>query len=272
VVETPGTSQTASSKPKPNYTPSTDAGDLPAIPIKTAGTPGPSVPEIEAALDKTKEEYNAGFAKFLSSQPTLSQWHALAEDYSKQFSTEADSPMSRELLAWMQVSSFSNPETKAKADERRKEVGRVRQFLFLEQLDTLLQDPNAAGFVTPWLNARIQTLGSTPDGYARRADASNWAALGDSLFPDQATARAFLTAPNRQELIQRYSAQKGLGTVDASMPEGAEDHLRAMMKLMILQDAADGSVLERMPNSLKQLRAQTENLQAQLAHLKRPNR
>ncbi|MEQ1851865.1 MAG: hypothetical protein ABMA01_09775, partial [Chthoniobacteraceae bacterium] len=66
------------------------------------------------------------------------------------------------------------------------------------------------------------------------------------------------------EFIERYAAQKGLGTVDASMPPGSADHLRALMRLTILSNAAASPVKAQMPDHLRQLLASRERIQSQL--------
>ncbi|MEQ1851257.1 MAG: hypothetical protein ABMA01_06660, partial [Chthoniobacteraceae bacterium] len=132
------------------------------------------IAELEASLAKCNHDYRIAFASFLDARPGLSRWNALSEEYRDMFRKELNSPANSELLRWIVGKNTDSPEELAKRDGRRNEVARLRQFLFLGELNSLLQDSEASGFVSPWLATRIQALTSKLPDYEHGAAASNW--------------------------------------------------------------------------------------------------
>ncbi len=241
--------------------PATASGTTRASKAKTEEIPlSGEAAEVKARLDSLKQEYNASFNRFLNESPVAAQWQNTVERYKTAFREEAAAAVNKDLRKWIDGTGSKTAGGDAGTVERRQEVGRLRQYLFLEQMNSLIGDSSVTEPVSSWYQSRIGTLSSKDADPANAALANDWSAIGNALFPDAATASTLLTTADRQALISQYSEKKGLGTVDATMPQGADEHLRKLMRFVILQNVAENAVAGQMPDALRELAAAQRQL------------
>lgn len=220
--------------------------------------------EVHEKLKRLSHEYDSELERFLSTRPDLAQWHHMATlyemEYHRQERQQSDYLLRHYTTSPVQGAGDANGgDLKA----REQEVAQARQFLFLKEVGSLLDDERSGQAVSTWLQERLRTLNSSDGPLLNSASASDFSGIGDALFPDAANLRALMTATDREAFINAYAAQKGLGTVDNSMRPEVAEHLRQLLHFGILSDAASNMVTSQLSAPLLKMNRDINTLQKQ---------
>lgn len=201
--------------------------------------------DLEAQHDSAQATARALRREFLKNRPDLQPWEKIWSTCADEFQRQNETPFARTLHDW----TYGPPiEIRDKIYKQHEaEVARLRQYLFPQELSSLLDDPETAAFVAPWLQTRLQPPQSADDTLYRGVSGDNLTFVGDVLLPEAAVLRELLASSARKQVAQRYLDQKGLGTVDATMPDGTAEHLRLQLRRVILREAAGRIVQDERP-------------------------
>jgi hypothetical protein len=259
VTQEDNTDRPASTSNRTVESTASDAADLPSVYSKLTLQRS----ELDRKIKQTGKKYQTELEQFLSAQPLLSEWQNYANQWGQIHQQQRHMPEYFELARWMQGPLDKDAATyRREVENHEKEVAQLRQFLFINELGELLEDPKISAFVFPWLKSRSEEIRQgKASTYSNAAPASDWSVLGNSVLPDYTLIRDVLATTNPREVIAEYAASKGLGTVDDSLSPISVDYLQKLMRAIIISSAADEVVASKLPSGIRSLATELERLQ-----------
>ena len=192
-------------------------------------------------------EYQAIVEHAVASRPQLGEIYDEREALDDTLDQELGDPRLRDLQTWSAMEKVSFAKGLAEAGitdpndlgEIKKhvesEVGRIRQFYFLHEMDRLLSDAQLRDSADAWLRGRLDPSELDREFYSvdtgRSGLFNSFREFSDAVVPNSDLLREFLDQPNRQERVMEVVDNGELDMIDSSIPIGVEDQIGKLTAL-----------------------------------------